>query len=71
MGVLILGSEIKIGAGGCELFVVDLEGEEGVCVGGGGRKWTPLSYYLLAIQRRENDGDRWKVFNQHRAVPLM
>lgn len=36
MGVLILGSEIKIGAGGCELFVVDLEGEEGVCVGGVG-----------------------------------
>lgn len=77
MGVLILGCEIKIGAGGCELFVVDLEGEEGVCVyveegeGVWDRKWTPLSYYLLAIQRRENDGDRWKVFNQRRAVPLM
>lgn len=28
-GVLIFWSEIKIGAGGCELFVVDLEGKEG------------------------------------------
>lgn len=28
-GVLICWSEIKIGAGGCELFVVDLRGKEG------------------------------------------
>lgn len=42
MGVLILGSEIKIGAGGCELFVVDLEGEEGVGGWGGQEMDTPL-----------------------------
>lgn len=57
-GVLIFWSEIKIGAGGCELFVVDLEGK-----GEGGQEMdTPLTL-PLAMQREKERG-RGKVFNQ-------
>lgn len=59
-GVLIFWSEIKIGSGGCELFVVDLEGK------GGQEMDTPLTL-PLAIQREKESG-REKVFNQQKAV---
>lgn len=51
-GVLISWSEIKIGAGGCELFVVDLEGK-----GGGQEMDTPLTL-PLAIQREKRERQR-------------
>ena len=59
-GVLIFWSEIKIGAGGCELFVVDLEGKEGQEMD------TPLT-----LQWEKERGGRGKVFNQEEAVLLM
>lgn len=65
-GVLIFWSEIKIGAGGCELFVVDLEGSGR---GGAQEMDTPLTL-PLAMQREEERG-RGKVFNQQKAVLLM
>lgn len=52
-GVLIFWSEIKIGAGGCELFVVDLEGKGE----GGDRKWTPLSHYLSPCSGRKREAE--------------
>lgn len=62
MGVLILGSEIKIGAGGCELFVVDLEGEEGVCVCGEGelRGGQEMDTPLVLPPRHTATGGRWR-----------
>lgn len=62
-GVLIFGSEIKIGTGGLELFVVDLEGKEGQEMD------TPLTL-PLAIQQEKRKGRR-TFFNQQKAVLLM
>lgn len=45
-GVLIFQSEIKIGTGGCELFVVDLERKEGQEMD------TPLTLPLAIEQER-------------------
>lgn len=50
--LLISWSEIKIGAGGCELFVVDLEGKWE-----GDRKWTLLSNYLLPYSGRKREAE--------------
>lgn len=50
-GVLISWCEIKIGAGGCELFVVDLERKRR------DRKWTPLSHYLLPYSRKKREAE--------------
>lgn len=50
-GVLISCSEIKIGAGGYELFVVDLEGKEGQEMD------TPLTLPpAIEQQEREREG---------------
>lgn len=62
-GVLIFWSEIKIGAGGCELFVVDLEGKEG-------QEMDTLLTLPPAIQREKERG-RGKGFNQQKAGRLM
>lgn len=51
-GVLIFWSEIKIGAGGCELFVVDLEERRS---GGGQEMDTPLTL-PLAMQWEKGRG---------------
>lgn len=64
-GVLIFWSEIKIGTGGCELFVVDLKGKEGQEMD------TPLTL-PLAIQREERERQKeGRFFNQQKAVLLM
>lgn len=62
-GVLIFQSEIKIGTGGCELFVVDLERKEGQEMD------TPLTL-PLAIEREKERG-RETFFNQQKALLLM
>lgn len=49
-GVLICRGEIKIGAGSCKLFVVDLEGKEGQEID------TALTLPLTVQWEKETDG---------------
>lgn len=62
-GVLIFWSEIKIGAGGCELFVGDLGEGGGGSWGRRDRKWTPVSHYLSPYCRRWREAEG-RFFNQ-------
>ena len=54
-------SEIKIGSGSCELFVVDSEGKEGQEMD------TPLTL-PLAIQWEKRARQEGSFFNQQKAV---
>lgn len=70
-GVLIVWSEIKISAGGCELFVVDLEG------GGGGGGWGAGNGHPAHITPCHTAGEKGEgrffffFFNLQKAVLLM
>lgn len=54
-GVLIFWSEIKIGAGGCELFVVDLEGK-GEGGTGNGHPSHITSCHAAGERERQREG---------------
>lgn len=65
-GVLIYWNEIKIGAGGCELFVAVAEGEKGQEMD------TPLTLPLRnTAGERERQRNAFFFFNQQKARLLM